>query len=459
MRFPLAIPLLLGITQAQQYAGTAFTNSLATVTGGEKAFFKISDGNGGFTTLLNYFSRATPTGPRPDPLQLQRIVIVLTGTGRNAWDYFNLARAALLQAKVKNPACNESTVGILAPWWANNADLPSGNGDALVWNGVGWFRGDNNIFPAVQKTVSTYDAIDQIIQYYANPAIFPNMKQIVVSGHSRGGQMAIRYAVTGKNLALPIPVTYYVGNPSSFAWLSSTRPIAVGTCTIYDNWEGGISNYTNAYNNAFMQNKANVIAQYQARDIAYARGLDDFGKSDDDCKPNSQGANRGERFFNFLTAFPPDSGDTVDYVSGVAHDGAKMYASEAGQYRIFLDNFDGAGHRHADFGTRQIPGDDPHPVSQGLGLEQAWREKLFRSGTVHLGCAPISYIHPSENVFVYLYDDMFHSRHLELPGGPTRIARVPQFLNSMTASSSRHSSSVWGPIIRGPRMRECGDLW
>lgn len=83
------------------------------------------------------------------------------------------------------------------PWWANNADLPSGSGQTLVWSGtssptcrfgqltdivcvgVKWYSGANNIFPAAQKTVSTFDALDQILQHYANLAIYPNMKQIV----------------------------------------------------------------------------------------------------------------------------------------------------------------------------------------------------------------------------------------------------------------------------------------
>lgn len=92
--------------------------------------------------------------------------------------------------------------------------------------------------------------------------------------------------------------------------------------------------------------------------------------------------NRGERFYNFLTAFPPDVGDTVDYNAGIGHNAPQMMAADPGLYRLLyvhhlrspvpvpnsfvlcsFDNFNGDGSRHADFGARQVPGDDPHPVS------------------------------------------------------------------------------------------------
>ncbi|KAH8823231.1 hypothetical protein DL96DRAFT_1616996 [Flagelloscypha sp. PMI_526] len=353
---------LSALVQAQQYAGTAITTTTPATAGAEIAFFRIADGNGGFTTHVNYFSKPTSTGQRPDPLGIQRLVILLSGTNRDGWNYFAHARTALLAAQKINPNVNDTSVALLAPWFANDADLPSGNGNTLVWKGVGWYKAENNIFPAAQKTVSSYDVLDQILQYYGNLSIFPNMKQIVVAGHSRGAQTAVRYATIGKQLGLAVPVTYFIANPSAFAWLSTNRPVAPGTCTTYDVWEGGLTNYTLPYNNAFVQNRAAVVAQYTARSIGYARGLNDFGKSDDDCKPTSQGANRGERFYNFLTEFPPDIGDTVDYVAGAGHSDTAMFNDISGQYRLFLDNFDGLGHKKADFGARQIAVDNPHPI-------------------------------------------------------------------------------------------------
>jgi hypothetical protein len=58
------------------------------------------------------------------------------------------------------------------------------------------------MYPANQQTVSSYEALDQVVQWFANPTNFPNMKQIVVAGHSAGAQMAQRYAIVGAPLDL-----------------------------------------------------------------------------------------------------------------------------------------------------------------------------------------------------------------------------------------------------------------
>jgi hypothetical protein len=95
-------------------------------------------------------------------------------------------------------------------------------------------------------------------------------------------------------------------------------------------------------------------------------------------------ANRGERFFSFFTYFPPNSRATIDYVANQTHDAAKMMADKSGLTRLLqvlnsmhdipiltdicdhsLDNWNGNGSRAADFGTRQITGDDPHPAASG----------------------------------------------------------------------------------------------
>ncbi|KAH8806505.1 hypothetical protein DL96DRAFT_1562627 [Flagelloscypha sp. PMI_526] len=346
---------LLALVRAQQYEGDPVNLTIPDAVGAEKTFFRIWDAEGQPTTLINYFSLPVSTGQRPPAEGLQRIVIVLTGTLRDAWNYFADMRNALIVATGVDPNVNDT------PWWANDDD-----------------------FQLAQAQHSS-----------GTKRIYPNMKQIVVSGHSRGAQMSIRYAVIGKQLPLHHPepdgvkLLYYTGNPSSFVWLNSSRPIDPGTCTKYDWWSEGLGNYTNTYNTEFVQGDLEVIRKcFEKRDVAYARGLNDFGKSDDDCpnilegKPVSQGANRGERFYNFLTYFPPDASDTVDYVEGTGHNDAAMFASDAGIHRLFLDNFYGDGSRHADFGpryadhsgggflkaeivldARQIPGDNPHPES------------------------------------------------------------------------------------------------
>ncbi len=45
-------------------------------------------------------------------------------------------------------------------------------------------------------------------------------------------------------------------------------------------------------------------------------------------------SNRGERLYNFFDVFPPDVGDTVDYVEGIGHNGIQMAQTQAGLNRL-----------------------------------------------------------------------------------------------------------------------------
>jgi hypothetical protein len=44
--------------------------------------------------------------------------------------------------------------------------------------------------------------------------------------------------------------------------------------------------------------------------------------------------NRGVRFLNFMTYFPPNSKSTIDYVPDITHNDNAMFGSEAGVSRL-----------------------------------------------------------------------------------------------------------------------------
>jgi hypothetical protein len=221
--------------------------------------------------------------------------------------------------------------------------------------------------------------LDKIIQYYNNATLYPNVKHIVIAGHSLGGQTVHRYAVVGDQLntpsrclacrvftstnLFPVPMTYWAGNPDNFAWLNSSRPIWPASCTEYDDWRAGLSNYTNKYGaDLITQGPAAVQANFFSRRFVFARGLADFGDYQGaGCAPTSQGANRGQRLFNFLNFWPARTPQFVDYQPNVGHDAPTMFASQIGIQRFYFDNWNGAGVFAPDAGPRMMQGDDPSP--------------------------------------------------------------------------------------------------
>ena len=40
------------------------------------------------------------------------------------------------------------------------------------------------------------------------------------------------------------PVTYWVGNPNSYVWLSTDRPLSTASCPTYDYYRDGYTNFT-----------------------------------------------------------------------------------------------------------------------------------------------------------------------------------------------------------------------
>jgi hypothetical protein len=135
---------------AQQFAGQVIANQLPNpIPGGALASFNVADAKGKGTTLMNYFS--SPSGGTVQPSLIQRAIVVIHGLDRDPWLYFATVYNALPAATAINPAVNENTVAIMAPYftngddktfgypWANSTGLTAGKGstsNALVWSGM-----------------------------------------------------------------------------------------------------------------------------------------------------------------------------------------------------------------------------------------------------------------------------------------------------------------------------------
>lgn len=309
----------------------------------------------------------------------------------------SLALPGLFKDANANPQPTGGDKGTGYPW---TDGLPAGQGSkssALVWSGTTWTDGGNNLYPYNSQTVSSYEAVDQLVKYFDDSRIFPNMQQIVIAGHSLGAQFVNRYVAVGNELGLTTPISYWIGNPNSFVWFDTTRPLDYSDCPIYDDWREGFSNYevVDSYGDAIVaEGRAAVLARYNARSIAYGRGVQDLGDTSSNCAPETTGGNRNERFFNFILEFPPTCPNpstggpcsTIDYVQ-TGHDAGAMFASDAGQARLFLDNFNGTGEIAYDFGyPRKQTGDDPYPNPELNSTVPTGPATVYAGNMTYAGC-------------------------------------------------------------------------
>ena len=149
---------------------------------------------------------------------IRRALIMVHGTNRNADHYFSTAMAAAFLA-----GATEDTI-VIAPHLIIASDQKSEN--EVVWPGGGDSWRSGGMSPS-NPELSSFDVADELLRMFADKKVFPNMKAIVVTGHSAGGQYATRYAMANKvHDTLGVPVTYVVANPSSYAWPAAVRPLA-----------------------------------------------------------------------------------------------------------------------------------------------------------------------------------------------------------------------------------------
>src|ERR1035438_3961594 len=160
----------------------------------------------------------------PNP-QIARALIVIHGAGRDADNYFRTALAAAFLA-----GALDDTI-VIAPRLASSTGSCR---DQLAPNEVSWSCAGDSWRSGGTATnnekLTSFDFTDEILRKLARKDTFPNLKAIVVSGHSAGCQYVERYAMANTvHDDLGVPVTYVVSNPSSYAYLDNTRPHAEGS--------------------------------------------------------------------------------------------------------------------------------------------------------------------------------------------------------------------------------------
>jgi Alpha/beta hydrolase family len=154
--------------------------------------------------------------------RITRALVMVHGTNRDADNYY---RNALASAFLANAL--EDTV-VIAPRIASNdrgcRDALAPNEVSYSCSGDSWRSGGT---AASNNKLTSFDFIDEVLRKLARKDIFPNLKHIVVAGHSAGGQFVNRYEMANQvHETLGVPVSYVVANPSSYAYPDSVRPTA-----------------------------------------------------------------------------------------------------------------------------------------------------------------------------------------------------------------------------------------
>jgi pimeloyl-ACP methyl ester carboxylesterase len=270
-----------------------------------------------------------------DP-RVARAVIVLHGAGGNASAYFDRIDNVI-------PSNWDEKVMVIAPYFQTAP--PSGE-----W---GW-PDDDWREAGASGGISSFTVLDNLVTLLRNTAVFPNLKWVIVCGHSAGGQTTQRYACFTDIDARPLPNAQYLkfvpANPSSYVYLNPYRnPEGDSTWIIpgqdcssgngYNEWKYGLDGlygYTAARGTEWA--RAHLPAR-QVQLLAGTADTYDNGDLDLDCAAMWQGPHRYARahiFKMFMDRYYPVNHFGITDVPGVDHDSTRMFASPQGVNALFF---------------------------------------------------------------------------------------------------------------------------
>ena len=285
--------------------------------------------------------------------KITRAFILIHGAGRDAHNYFRTAVAAAFLG-----GALEDTI-VISPRFASSDGR--GCSDKLDKDEVSWrCTGDSwrsGGLATSDDRLTSFDFIDEILGKLSRKAAFPNLKAIVVSGHSAGGQYVTRYQMANQvHDKIGIPITYVVSNPSSYAYLDADRPGAGAyattaaapgyipaapagafrpfgderNCTTFNQWPYGLQN-RKSY--AARISEDQLKKQLAARPAIYLMGELDIlplGGFDGSCPAMAQGPTRLARGQAYAKYVDEKFGarHTVTMVPLCGHNARCMFTAE-----------------------------------------------------------------------------------------------------------------------------------
>lgn len=281
------------------------------------------------------YARYFGTSSLDGDASVTRALIVVHGVLRDADYYYDTGVIAADAAHLLSDTL------VIAPQFVEKSDLAGHavSPQTLYWSSQ-WPGGSDALSPA---PISTYDVFDAIIARLSDATRFPKLHEIVVVGHSAGGQIVQRYAVVGKAPQLDagerVSVRLIVSNPSSYFYFTDWRPYPPHDCPGYDAWRYGLRGAPRYVSGT----AGDLEAQYVRRRVTYLMGTADTKPNEEDldrsCGGEAQGPYRFARaryYIAYIGGRHPDGGaQRYAFVAGVGHDNRGMFTSACGLAAVF----------------------------------------------------------------------------------------------------------------------------
>jgi pimeloyl-ACP methyl ester carboxylesterase len=274
--------------------------------------------------------------------KVDTLIVVIHGGGLNA---VKSCGTGLLLAEAMK--LNKDRVMVAAPQFVMDQMEQEEKG-LLFWD-QHWRGGGNSLSKDQNQglpSLNSFTVLDRLLEAAADGR--PNLKRVVILGHSAGGQYVIRYAaingVHQKLQAKGVSLQYLVANPSSYLYLSPARyrfdqnggfmQVAVkdlAGCPEYNGYKYGMDK---RFGYAKDLSAQAIQTRLLSRPIIFALGKEDTKRNwslDDTCMGDAQGLNRYERgllykhHLQVMNSGKAPERHTWLEVPGVGHDAKAIY--------------------------------------------------------------------------------------------------------------------------------------
>jgi hypothetical protein len=274
---------------------------------------------------------------------IRTLLVYIHGLHRNAMGYYEYGDEAVRAAREKK------TTLLITPQYTNDEDMVAlwMGKEFLYWHKAEWKDGYESVYDetgAQSARMSSYEVMDSLITAVVNSGRFPNLRRVVVAGHSAGGQFVDRYSAISPlpDLLTGVRFRFIVMNPSSYLYPDNLRPAEDGSfivpdssaCPGYNRYPKGLKEL-NTYARATGAER--ILQNMVQRDIVFLLGGDDTNMEDPDldvsCAGNLQGKYRlvrGMYYIAHISSFPGYGGKkNFSVIRGVGHEGDMISTAEA----------------------------------------------------------------------------------------------------------------------------------
>ncbi|KAE8228186.1 hypothetical protein CF326_g6894 [Tilletia indica] len=236
--------------------------------------------------LITYWSKSLADS------QARQAILMFHGRDRDGDDYWEVAND-VLRAAVQDgfPGASRDTL-IIAPQFLSTIRNSGqyGSNQIAFADVNAWQVGEKATHPRGTR-VTSFSAIDNLINRLADKSRFPNLKRIVLVGHGGGGQLVTRYAVLS---SIPpssqVAIRFVVGDPSTNLYFTDDRPLrdsfdaqgsTKGTCPLYNTYRYGFTDLTKYNPTAGSLSPSAYFARFAQRDVVFTVGNNDKAANGD----------------------------------------------------------------------------------------------------------------------------------------------------------------------------------